>query len=70
MDRTVKVVPREVEHRAAPAAKACKGAVSSKPCSTNDRPMGQLMPIAATVAESKRLAFRVLRSVERPPDAA
>jgi hypothetical protein len=56
--RTAKVVPRLVEHSAAPAAKACTGMALRSPWSVYERPMGTAMPVRATPDESSRLALR------------
>jgi len=49
--RMVKVVPREVEQRAAPAAKACTADALSSFSKTKDRAMGVPTPIKATRPE-------------------
>lgn len=64
---TVKVVPRLVEHRAAPAAKHCRYDAPAAGTNAKDRAMGAAMPVSATHADSSRLAFMVEREVERPP---
>src|SRR5690242_12551415 len=64
---TVNVVPRLVEHSAAPAAKACNGVASSSPWSVYERPIGTAIPVSATPDESNKLAFRDLNEVCRPP---
>jgi hypothetical protein len=65
--RTVKVVPRLVEHSAAPAAKACTGVAFRRPCSVYERPMGTAIPVRATAEERSKLALSDLKEVERPP---
>lgn len=65
--RTVKVVPSDVEHSAAPAAKACTGETGRRPRRTKDRPIGAAMPVRATAEERKRFAFRAWRLLEMPP---
>lgn len=65
--RTVNVVPSEVEHNAAPAAKACKGVMLNRPCNTNERAIGAHIPVTATTVERKRFAFRVFTEVLNPP---
>jgi hypothetical protein len=65
--RTVNVVPRLVEHRAAPAAKACTGVAPTNSCRMKERAIGARMPVTATAEERKRLAFRDLKLLERPP---
>lgn len=64
---TVKVVPRLVEHRAAPAAKACSGVAPTKPTRAYESAIGTVMPVRATPAERDRFAFSALKDVERPP---
>jgi len=65
--RTVKVVPSDVEHSAAPAAKACTGDTGRRPRRTKERPMGAAMPVRATAEDKKRFAFKALRLLEMPP---
>jgi hypothetical protein len=65
--RTVKVVPRLVEHRAAPAAKACTDVAPTNSCRIKERAMGTRIPVTATAEERKRLAFRDLKLLDRPP---
>ena len=67
VDRTVKVVPRLVEHRAAPAEKAWRGVAPSSCWRTKERPMGTPIPVAATAIDSSRLAFKEEKEVDRPP---
>jgi hypothetical protein len=67
VDRIVKVVPREVEHSAAPAANAWSGVALRRERSTKERAIGAETPIAATRLERARLERRTLRFVERPP---
>jgi hypothetical protein len=65
--RMVKVVPKEVEQSAAPAANACSGVTSRRRRSVKERPIGAPTPMAATRLERERFARRTLRFVERPP---
>jgi hypothetical protein len=65
--RIVKVVPREVEHRAAPAAKAWSGVAEARAWRGKERAMGRVIPVMATAMERKRLALRDLKEVESPP---
>lgn len=65
--RTVNVVPRLVEHSAAPAANACRGVAPVRLCRTKESPNGKATPVTATHEESHRLAFNDRREVERPP---
>jgi hypothetical protein len=51
VDKMVNVVPRLVADRAAPAAKAWRGLADTKSLSTNDSPMGTLIPVRATDRE-------------------
>ena len=46
--RIVKVVPSEVEHSAAPAAKAWRDVMSSSFFRVKDRAMGETIPVRAT----------------------
>jgi hypothetical protein len=66
---TVKVVPRLVEHSAAPAANACKGDASSSFWRVKDRAIGSSIPVTATAIERKRFALRAENDVHRPPVA-
>jgi hypothetical protein len=65
--RTVKVVPKLVEHRAAPAAKAWRGVALRSPCRENDRAIGNTIPVRATAEERARFSLRDLKEVDRPP---
>ena len=67
MRRTVKVVPRLVEQRAAPAVKACREEASLKDFNAKDRANGAAIPVIATPEESNRFAFSDLKDVARPP---
>lgn len=67
VDRMVNVVPRLVEQRAAPAAKACKGVASASLNNTNDRPIGTAMPVIATKAQNRKFAFKTENDVDNPP---
>lgn len=67
VDKTVNVVPRLVEHRAAPAAKACTGVAPRRPCRMKEKAMGSVMPVSATAVEMARLAFRGVKEVLSPP---
>lgn len=64
---TVKVVPRLVEHKAAPAAKHCSGVASMMYRRMKESPMGKPMPVTATPGDKERLAFRDGSEVDRPP---
>jgi hypothetical protein len=65
---TVKVVPRLVEHNAAPAAKACDGVASRSPWREKERAMGTRIPVMATANERRRLALSEVKEVDRPPE--
>src|SRR6187200_1262223 len=65
--RTVNVVPRLVEQSAAPAANACRGVAPVKPWREKERAIGTSMPVIATAEESRRLAFKDLKEVDKPP---
>jgi hypothetical protein len=68
VERIVNVVPRDVEHSAAPAANACTGVVPwTKAGRAKDSPMGAEIPTSATSEERWRLLFRAFRSVDSPP---
>lgn len=67
VDSTVKVVPREVEQSAAPAANACTGESGIRPRRTKEMPMGAAMPVRATPEERDRFAFKALKLLEIPP---
>lgn len=64
---TVNVVPRLVEHSAAPAANAWRGVAPLSFWRTKERPMGTVIPVMATHEDSQRLALRAPREVDRPP---
>lgn len=66
--RTVKVVPKLVEHKAAPAANACRGVAPANPWRANDRPIGTQIPVSATAIDRVMLALRDWKDVERPPE--
>lgn len=63
------VVPRLVEHSAAPAAKAWSGVVVGRRAgrTAKERAMGRAMPVRATAVERGRFARREGGEVERPP---
>lgn len=65
---TANVVPRLVEHKAAPAAKDWRGVASLSFWSTNESPTGALMPVRAMHEDRKRLALSALKEVESPPN--
>jgi hypothetical protein len=67
VERIVKVVPRLVALRAAPAANACKELAPTSSLRMNDSPIGTPMPVTATQRETKRLALTALIDVDRPP---
>jgi hypothetical protein len=64
----VKVVPRLVEHKAAPAAKAWRGVASKSLRREKDRAMGTAIPVMATADDSHRLALSDWNDVDRPPE--
>lgn len=64
---TVNVVPRLVEHSAAPAANACSGVDAVSLRSVKDNAMGKQMPVAATAMDIYILAFTAAKEVEMPP---
>jgi len=65
--RTVNVVPKLVEHKAAPAAKAWRGVALASCWRRNESPIGMLMPVMATTEERKRFAFSDENDSESPP---
>ena len=65
--RIVKVVPRLVEQRAAPAANACKGVADARLRRQEAKAIGKQMPVKATNMERPAFAFRDLKFVFRPP---
>ena len=65
--RTVNVVPKLVEHSAAPAANACNGEASARPRKENDKAIGRTMPVVATEIDSIRFFLSEAKEVERPP---
>jgi hypothetical protein len=65
--KIVKVVPRLVEQRAAPAANACSDEAPTRDCSKNENPIGTAIPVRATPDERTILAFKVLNDVASPP---
>lgn len=77
MDKTVNVVPRLVEQRDAPAAKACSGlALEAFPPDDNnagriakDRAIGMMIPVIATTIDMERMfpCLSVVKDVTRPP---
>lgn len=64
---TVNVVPRLVEHKAAPAAKDWRGVASLSSWRMNENPTGTLMPVIAMHEDKTKLALRALKEVESPP---
>lgn len=64
---TVNVVPRLVEHNAAPAAKACSGEALTNTVRTKERPIGSTIPVNATQEEINKLALRLPKDVVKPP---
>lgn len=64
---TVKVVPKLVEHNAAPAAKACNDVAFASNSRIYDNPIGRAIPVTATPEERARLAFKDLNEVVSPP---
>ena len=64
---TVNVVPRLVEHSAAPAAKACSGVASTIAINTKESPIGAPIPVSATDIDKNILAFSALKFVDNPP---
>jgi hypothetical protein len=67
-----KVVPKDVDEEAAPAAKALSRVISSgrnKGIRRNDRAIGSNMPVIATRADGIIRVLSRLRSVFRPPSS-
>jgi len=65
--RIVKVVPRLVVQRAAPAANAWSGFADKRGMSTYDSPIGTQIPVKATTVENMKFACNEEKEVERPP---
>lgn len=65
--RIVNVVPKLVEHRAAPAVNACRGVAITRARRENENAIGSPTPVKAMAVESSRFAFREAYDVERPP---
>ncbi len=63
----VKVVPRLVEQRVAPAAKAWRGVALAKLIKEKDKAIGMRIPVDATATESSRFDFRTAQDVGSPP---
>jgi hypothetical protein len=66
-ERIVKVVPREVADKAAPATKDCRLVAPARGVRVKLRPMGRAMPVKATTRERGRFERRGFREVLRPP---
>ena len=67
--RTVNVVPKDVEHSAAPAANACTGESGRRPRRTKEMPIGAAIPVRATAEDKKRFAFKAFKLLEMPPES-
>ena len=65
--RTVNVVPRLVEHNAAPAANAWRFDAPAKALRMKDSAIGTQMPVRATRMDKKRFALREVMDVDSPP---
>jgi hypothetical protein len=64
---TVKVVPKLVEQREAPAAKHWIGVAGVSRRRINDSAIGTPIPVSATASESHILALRDFNEVDNPP---
>ncbi len=66
--RTVNVVPKLVEHRAAPAAKVCETVVRaySSSLKRKEKQIGATRPVNATQLERNSLDLNALMFVESP----
>jgi hypothetical protein len=64
---TVKVVPKLVEHNAAPVAKAWSGVAMVNNCNVNDRAIGRAIPVIATPIDSRRFVLTAANEVDSPP---
>ncbi len=62
----IKVVPRLVDQRAAPAANAWRGVAFAMPIKGKDRPIGRRMPVEATATESSKSVLSGETDVDRP----
>lgn len=67
VDRTVNVVPRLVEQRAAPAGNDCSGVALARPSKENEKAIGKQIPVKATPADSAKFDLTAWKDVERPP---
>jgi hypothetical protein len=67
--KTVNVVPRLVEHNAAPAAKACRGLAEHNSSNTKEVPIGRLIPVTATAIDRVAFSLKAAKELERPPSA-
>lgn len=65
--RIENVVPKLVAQRAAPAANDWRGVADISSPRTNEKPIGNAMPVRATATERIKFAFREANEVERPP---
>jgi hypothetical protein len=65
--RTANVVPRLIEHSAAPAANACRGVAPTSPVSMNETLISAPIPVNATKTERKTFDFMALKLVDSLP---
>jgi hypothetical protein len=65
--KIVNVVPRLVEQRAAPAAKAWMGVAPTRGRRTKDKAMGKDIPVSATAIDRERFVFNAVKLVDSPP---
>jgi hypothetical protein len=63
----VKVVPRLVEQRAAPAANDWSGVAFTRLSRAKERPIGTAIPVTATETHRRKFAFMAANDVESPP---
>lgn len=64
---TVKVVPKLVEQRAAPAAKAWSGVAFAMASNEKENAMGRHIPVIATLIDMPKFALTAENDVETPP---
>lgn len=67
-ERIANVVPREVEHNAAPAVNPCRGvAPNAKTKQRSESPIGVNIPTKATLMDRTTFAFKRSNLVDNPP---
>lgn len=61
------MVPRLVEHNAAPAAKAWRGVAGVRERREKERVIGRAIPVIATEVDRNKFFFKAMKFVSRPP---